>query len=71
MYTFTTSNAFFLAIKLNVSIAGFVASVNMVAYLVLLLIKKYTRLKKVEVDKDININGNDKSTKRRISNYNI
>ena len=62
---------FFLAIKLNVSIAGFVASVNMVAYLVLLLIKKYTRLKKVEVDKDININGNDKSTKRRISNYNI
>lgn len=66
---------FYLALSLNVSIAGTVAAVNMLVYLVLLSIKKYTIVnklnKKVNASKDMVVNENFKSTKRRISNNNI
>ena len=66
---------FYLALSLNVSIAGTVAAVNMLVYLVLLSIKKYTIVnklnKKVNASKDMVVNENFKSAKRRISNNNI
>lgn len=66
---------FYLALSLNVSIAGTVAAVNMLVYLVLLSIKKYTIVnklnKKDNASKDMVVNENFKSTKRRISNNNI
>ncbi|WP_311538255.1 metal ABC transporter permease [uncultured Anaerococcus sp.] len=58
------SLGFFLAIRLNVSITGMIATINMASYLALIIIKKYI------LDRSINY-GKNKSSKRGLSNNNI
>lgn len=58
------SLGFFLAIRLNVSITGMIATINMVSYLALIIIKKYI------LDRSINY-GKNQSSKRGLSNNNI
>ena len=58
------SLGFFLAIRLNVSITGMIATINMASYLALIIIKKYI------LDRSINY-GKNQSSKRGLSNNNI
>lgn len=58
------SIGFFLAISLNVSITGMIATINMASYLALIMIKKYI------LDRSRNY-GKNQSSKRGLSNNNI
>lgn len=58
------SLGFFLAIRLNVSITGMIATINMASYLALIIIKKYI------LDRSKNY-GKNQSSKRGLSNNNI
>ena len=58
------SLGFFLAIRLNVSITGMIATINMASYLALIIIKKYI------LDRSINY-GKNQPSKRGLSNNNI
>ena len=59
---------FLLAIKFNVSIAGFVATVNMISYLVILLITKYNEDKVLIRGTGKNYGKELKSSERRVFN---
>lgn len=64
---------FYLAIHFNVSIAGAVATCNMVIYLAMLILKKYTsnKVSYTDDDKDIDRNDQYESTEGRLLNHHI